>query len=225
MSLNYTYELPKIAAKLGWDNGFSRRLLNDWRVAHMLTIFSGQDYSPSFSIQQANTTTGIGLNRVFLGTDDLGPRLLLQGDPNDLSRDLAHQFDSTRFSFPGLYPQADGTGPRNYLTGRSSFSNDLTLVKAIAITERKAFEIRVSAFNLFNQVRQPSINTGIQYKAKGRTLADGVTILNTPEANAARVTSGSSTAVYNAYRTGVGHVNITDPDPMRVIEIGLKFRF
>jgi hypothetical protein len=225
MALNYTYELPKFAARLGWDNGFSRRLLNDWRVAQMLTIFSGQDFSPSFSIQQANTTTGISLSRVFLGTDDLGPRLLLQGDPNSLSRDLAHQFDVTKFSLPALYPQADGTGPRNYLRGRGSFSNDLTLTKSIPITESKAFEIRASAFNLFNQVRQPSIYTGIQYKAKGRTLADGVTILNTPEANAGRVTSGGSLAVFNAYRTGVGHVNITDPDPMRVIEIGLKFRF
>lgn len=225
MSLNYTYEFPKFAALTGWNNGFSRRVLNDWRVAHMLTVFSGQDYSPGFSIQQANTTTGISLNRIFLGTDDLGPRLLPEGDPNAASRDLARQFDASRFSFPAAFPQGDGTGPRNYLRGRGSFSNDLTLVKSIAITEGKAFEIRASAFNLFNQVRQPSINTSIQYKAKGRTLADGATILNTPEANAARAASGSATAVYNAYRTGVGHVNITDADPMRVIEIGLKFRF
>jgi hypothetical protein len=27
------------------------------------------------------------------------------------------------------------------------------------------------------------------------------------------------------HRTGIGHVDITNTDPMRVIEIGLKFRF
>ena len=68
------------------------------------------------------------------------------------------------------------------------------------------------------------INTDIQYKAKGPKLADGFTILNTPEATAARA-SGSATAIYNAYRSGVGHVNMTNADPMRVIEIGMKFRF
>jgi hypothetical protein len=225
VAINYTYELPKFAAVLGWNNPFSRQLLNDWRIAHMMSIFSGQDYSAGFSIQQANTTTGISVSRIFLGTDDLGVRLLPQGDPNELNRDLAHQFDPTKFFLPGIYPQGDGRGPRNYLKARGAFSNDLTVTKAFRITESTAFELRASAFNAFNQVRRPVIASSIQYKAKGRTLADGFTILNTPEANAARVTSGGPTAVYNAYRTGVGHVDVTNTDPMRVIEIGLKFRF
>lgn len=225
MTINYTYELPKFAAKVGWDNPFSRQILNDWRIAHMITIFSGQDYTPTFSIQQANTTTGISISRIFLGTDDLNPRLLMQGDPNQINRDMAHQFDLTKLGLPGIFPTNDGSGTVNYLHGRGSFSNDLTIAKAFRITETKAFELRASAFNAFNQVRRPIINTAIQYKAKGATLADGFTIMNTPEAQAARVTSGSPTAVYNAYRSGVGHVNMTNTDPMRVIEIGLKFRF
>jgi hypothetical protein len=225
VTVNYTYELPAIASRIGWNNAFSRQLLNDWRLAHLMSFFTGQDYTPSFSIQQANTTTGLGLSRVFLGTDDLSPRILPQGDPNDLNKDLGHQFDPARFTFPAPYPQGDGTGPRNYLYGRGAFSNDLTITKAFKIGESRAIELRASAFNLFNNVRRPIINTSIQFKAKGRTLADGVTIQNTPEANAARVTSGDPTAVYNAYRTGVGHVNITNTDPMRVIEIGMKFRF
>ena len=225
MTINYTYEIPPFASKLGWNNAFSRQLLNDWRVAHMMTFFSGQDYTPSFSIQQANTTTGLVVNRIFMGTDDLGPRLLPQGDPNALSRDLGHQFDPAKFTMPQTYPQGDGKGPRNYLLGRGSYSNDLTLTKSFRITETKAIEIRASAFNLFNQVRRPVIATSIQYKAKGRTLADGFTVQNTPEANASRVTSGNPTAVFNAYRSGVGHVDMTNADPMRVIEIGMKFRF
>jgi hypothetical protein len=225
MAINYTYELPQLAARLGWNNAFSRHVLNDWRIAHMISIFSGQDFAPSFSIQQANTTTGISLNRIFLGTDALGPRLLTPGDPNQLDRDTAHQFDPAQLGLPGIYPESDGTGSLNYVRGRGSFSNDLTITKAFRITESKVFELRASAFNAFNQVRRPVLNTSIQYKARGRTLADGVTLLNTPEANAARVTSGNPTAIYNAYRIGVGHVNMTDVDPMRVIEIGLKFRF
>lgn len=85
-------------------------------------------------------------------------------------------------------------------------------------------ELRVSLFNAFNQVRRVGINTSMQYKAQGRTMADGFKIINTPEANAA-ATTGDSLKVYNAYRVGVGHVNLTGVEPMRIIEIGLKFRF
>ena len=48
LALNYTYEFPKFAAKIGWDNAASRRLLNDWRIAHMMSFFSGQDFTPGF---------------------------------------------------------------------------------------------------------------------------------------------------------------------------------
>ena len=148
------------------------------------------------------------------------------GDPNAVAnRDMAHQFDPAKFTLPSVYPQGDGTGPRNFLSGRGAFSNDLTLSKTIRLTEGKAFELRASAFNAFNQVRRPVLYSSVQYKAKGRTLADGVSVFNTPELLAQRTNSTDARTVYNAYRTGVGHVNMTDTDPMRVIEIGLKFRF
>ena len=42
---------------------------------------------------------------------------------------------------------------------------------------------------------------------------------------AARNPTLSGVALYNQYRTGVGHMNLTDVNVMRVIEIGLKYRF
>jgi hypothetical protein len=74
-------------------------------------------------------------------------------------------------------------------------------------------------------VRRSSINTSAQYKANGKTFADGFTLFNTPEALAARNANLTGTALYNQYRTGVGHYNLTDVSVMRVIEIGLKYRF
>jgi hypothetical protein len=53
----------------------------------------------------------------------------------------------------------------------------------------------------------------------------GFTLFNTPEALAARNANLTGTALYNQYRTGVGHYNLTDVSVMRVIEIGLKYRF
>ena len=59
-------------------------------------------------------------------------------------------------------------------------------------------------------------------------MADGFRVYNTPEANAQRLAASGVTdpkQLYNIYRTGVGHVNLTGVEPMRIIELGLKFRF
>jgi hypothetical protein len=221
-TVNYTYEFPKVAQKLGWNNRFGGLLLDQWQVAHMMTFFSGQGFSPGFSIQQASTTTGVDVSRVFLGTSDLSARLLPTGDPNSLTRDMAHQYDFTKLAPPAI--GSDGTGPRNFINGRGAFSNDINLSKQFRVTEKRGLELRASFFNALNQVRRLGINTSTQYKALGKTIADGFRIINTPEANAA-ATSGDALKIYNAYRVGVGHVNLTSVEPMRIIEIGLKFRF
>jgi hypothetical protein len=221
-TVNYTYEFPKFASKLGWNNAFSQRLLNDWQIAHMATFFSGQDYTPGYSLQQASTTTGIDMSRIFLGTNDVSTRLLLNGDPNAVSRDMAHQFDPTKVAIPTL--GGTGNGPLNYIQGRGSFSNDINLSKVIRIRERMGLELRASFFNAFNQVRRLGVNTGIQYKAQGKNFSDGVKIINTPEYNAA-ATTGDNLKIWNAYRAGVGHVNVTGVEPMRIVEIGMKLKF
>jgi hypothetical protein len=149
----------------------------------------------------------------------------LNGDPNALNRDLAHYFDATKFNLQGVYPAYEGLGPRNYIVRPGNFANDMTLTKAFTIKESHAFELRAAFFNAFNQVRRTGINTSLQYKANGRTFGDGFTVFNTPEALLARNANLSGTALYNQYRTGAGHYNLTDVNVMRVIEIGLKYRF
>ena len=101
----------------------------------------------------------------------------------------------------------------------------MTLTKAFKIKENHAFELRAAFYNAFNQVQRNGINSSIQYKANGKTFADGFTLFNTPEALVARNSNLAGTALYNQYRTGVGHTNLTDVNVMRVIEIGLKYRF
>ena len=74
LSINYTYDIPKFARMLHLDNKFGREVFDGWRLAHLITFFSGSPYSPSFSVQEANTTTDVSLGNVFLGTPDLTPR-------------------------------------------------------------------------------------------------------------------------------------------------------
>lgn len=227
VTLNYTYDIPSIAKSLRFDNPAGRALFSGWRMGHLFTYVSGQRTTVTLgSIQQASTTTNVAnLNALFLGTPDLGPRLTLTGDPNAVNKDIAHFFDASKFGLPGVYPSYDGTGDRNYIVRPGTFANDMTLTKAFTIKENHAFELRAAFYNAFNQVRRNNINVSAAYKANGKTFADGVTLFNSPEALAARNATLTGTALYNQYRTGVGHYNLTDVNVMRVIEIGLKYRF
>lgn len=229
---NYIYDFPKFSSKLGWDNVYARTALDGWQFAHLLSFFGGQPYSASFSIQEANTGTSISLGNVFLGTPDLTPRLTPSGNLSGTGSSVF--FNPASFTIPSVYPASNGTGSRNYMTGPGTFQNDMNLVKVFHVTERKTLEFRANAYNVFNQVRRAAspatseVNSTIQYKANGATFAQGFTVYNTPDQLAQRqIASGTTnpTTVFNQYRTGVGYYNLTAVQPMRILEMGLKFRF
>ena len=227
LSANYTYDIPSPAKAMRFDNPVGRAILGGWRMGHLFTYVSGQRATITLAgIQQASTTANVAeLQKIFLGTPDLDSRLALKGNIIPSNPDMAHFFDASQFAIPGFFPSYDGTGPRNYFERPGNFANDMTLTKAFTIKEGHAFELRAAFYNAFNQVRRTSVNTGISYKANGRTFNDGFTVFNTPEALLARNANLSGVALYNQYRNGAGHINLTDVNVMRVIEIGLKYRF
>jgi hypothetical protein len=225
LTANYTYDVPKFARILHFDNAFGREVFDGWRLSHVLTFFSGAPYSPSFSVQEANNTTTVSLGNVFLGTPDLTPRPAITGSVNSAPANLT--FNPGALGVPALYPAADGTGQRNFINGKGSFTNDLSVVKTIRITEKHGIELRASAFNLFNSVRRINTLSSIQFKANGATAAAGFSIINSPDQLAALQSAKTSdpVSIFNAYRTGAGYIDLTNVQPMRLMEIGLKFRF
>ncbi len=146
-NISYPYDIPKVSRALHMNNGFGRRVFDDWRFVGVFTAFSGAPYSPSFSIQQANSTTSVNLGNIFLGTGDLTPRLQVTGSPNSASAGTVFNASALGHSRARI----DGTGPRNFLNGLGSFANDMSLVKPIRVHEKYGFELRVNAFNPFNQ--------------------------------------------------------------------------
>jgi hypothetical protein len=217
---SYTYDIPKIAKAIHFNNGFGRRVLDDWRFAGVFTAFSGAPYSPSFSIQQSKSTSTVSLGNIFLGTGDLTPRLQVAGNPNTVSG--GSYFDATALGIPGL--ATTGTGPRNFLNGLGSFTNDMSMIKTIKINEKYGFELRVNAFNPFNNVRRININSTIQYKANGPNFSDGFSIINTPAQLAANQVAAGKPA-FQGWINGEGLTSLTTVQPMRIIELGLRFRF
>jgi hypothetical protein len=229
VNINYIYDLPKFAQKIGSDNRLGRALFNDWQIAQMLMFFTGQNFSPGYSLQYASTNQGVGLNSAFVGTPDLAPREVVVGNANAPSnKDFAHVWNPAAIYPAPAYPAAVGMGSRNYLSGYGTFNNDITLTKEFKVKERYRLEVRTSFFNAFNQVRRTGYNSSVTFKANGATYAQGFTIFNTPELNVERLRAQGVTdpiQLYNSYRGGVGHMNVTGVEPMRIIEIGLRFRF
>jgi hypothetical protein len=225
LSMNYIYQLPSLASRvLGWHNIVARSAFDGWQFAHVLTFLSGLPYTPGFSIQESNTGTSVTIPNVFMGTPDITPRLGIGGSLS--STNSALFFNPSNLTVPQIYPQNNGTGPRNFLTAPGTFANDMTMSKKFTIIEGKTLELRVSAYNAFNQVRRTVLNTSVQYKAQGASFSNGFAVYNTPDQLASRVAANTNpVTVFNQYRSGVGYYNLTTVQPMRVIELGLKFRF
>lgn len=228
VAVNYTYDVPSLAKKMGWNNGFARQLFDNWGIAHLMNFYSGQPLTPGISYQYANNTQGVAnINNLFTGSPDFAPRLLATENPNIGTGDIARAYNIDPFYLPGI--PGDGSGSRNYLWSPGTFSNDINISKDFRIREGMGLELRASMFNPFNQVRRQDLNTTHQFKFKGATFAQGYSLFNSPDQLVANLVSRSPNATeaekYNQYRNGVGHYNITSVMDMRRIEIGLRFKF
>jgi hypothetical protein len=205
-----------------------RRVLDGWGIAHLMNFYSGRPLTPTFGLQYANNTQGVAnINNVFTGSPDIGPRILPTANPNNGLASISATYDISRFIIPPL-PNV-GMGSRNYLWSPGTFSNDINLSKMFSVREGLGLELRASLFNPFNQVWRQDINTGHTFKMRGRQLADGYYLFNTPELQVqnllGRVGSATEAEKYNQYRGGVGHANVTSVLDMRRIEVGLRFKF
>jgi hypothetical protein len=200
--------------------------LDDWQLGHLLSFFSGAPYSPSFSVLEASNSSSVSLGNVFMGTPDLTPRLGINGSLASTTPGL--YFNPSNLTVPSIFPTGNGTGERNFLQGPGTFTNDMSLTKRLKITEKKMFELRVNAYNVFNQVRPSgngTVNSSVQFEANGATAAAGFYVYNTPDQVLARANVSGPVAQYNQYRSGVAYSNILAVLPMRILEVSLKFRF
>jgi hypothetical protein len=228
VALNYTYDVPKLAAKLGWNNGVARQILDGWGIAHMMNFYSGRPLTPTLGLQYANNNQGVAnINNIFTGSPDIAPRIVPSNNPNNGANVHEAMFDLSGFGVPGM--PTDGTGSRNYLWSAGTYSNDINVSKTFPLRERMGLELRASFFNPFNQVRRQDLNTAFTFKMNGRQLSDGAYLYNSPQQLVTNLTERlpNSTAAekYNQYRSGVGHENVTSVMDMRRVEIGIRFKF
>jgi len=173
-----TYELPLGRGKAFLSNmpRVGDALLGGWQITGLLTFNTG-DY-PRFG------------------------SLIVTGNPCVSNPTPGRWFDTSVFQLPGGYKNQ--TNPLQYscLEGPSFFNLDASLVKNIHITEKVQAQLKMSAYNAFNNLNRGDPDTNFNDANFGKALYQG-----SPGG-----TFGAQTAVYGN-QSG------------RQIELGLRLFF
>jgi hypothetical protein len=144
--VSFGYELPLLEG----EGALVRHVLGGWQLNG---IFQAQTGFP------LSVNEGSNLSIRFLTA-----RPDVTCDPNDGPKTTAQWFDTSCFVRRSLAESGErpGNAGRNTVRGPGFNRTDLSLFKNIAIRKSQALQLRVEAFNLFDQVRfgQPAGTIG-----------------------------------------------------------------
>lgn len=148
---SYDYQLPFGRGKrfLNGASGWKNQVAGGWSVSGILTLRSGQPFTPTISNDLANT--GVGSQR----PDVIGKPLVV-GDPNCwfyISANAACSAIAPNTPEAFALPPAQlryGNGGRNIVRADGLKQLDFTVMKLFPITETKQLEFRGEFFNAAN---------------------------------------------------------------------------
>ncbi len=148
----YVYELPKLGNRLG-NNGLTRGLLNGWQISGITSLITGNPFEPGVGL------TGSNANQRITGSWTEPARYRLKGDPTKGTNGLLINPDA--YIIPEL--GSLGQGERTYLRNPGINNTDLSIFKNIPLgnpDSNRTIQLRVEAFNVFNQTQFSGINAG-----------------------------------------------------------------
>lgn len=197
--LNYVWDIPK-GARGALDNPVGRVLLNGWQVSGITTMQGGfpGNITAGFS--------GIGgeLNRVYTGSESVGPRVVLAGNPAKKGA-IDGWIDTSVFRAPTV--GSSGLESARYIVRRPGIHNwDISLFKNINFTESKYLQLRFEMFNAPNHTQYSDFNRSAQFDPRTGAITNLPTSLG----------GGGG-------RYGFGAINsVRDP---RFVQLATKFYF
>jgi hypothetical protein len=170
LKANAVWDLPNVTSA-GKVVG---AILNDWRLAGVLTAGSGETYGLGYSYQG-----GIG-NQQLTGSPDFGARIYYIADPGSgCSSDQYKQFNVTAVAGP-TYNSTMMESGRNRMRGCADHRVDMSLSRDIRLGGNRTFEFRLDVFNLFDTVIYTGRSSTINYNSptdqtvrNSQTLPDG----------------------------------------------------
>jgi hypothetical protein len=131
------YELPFGDGKPFAQSGIGAAILGGWQVSTIISASSGFPRNVTSGIDRSNTGAG---DR---------PNLVPGADPNGGDKTLPSWFNTGAFMLNDLGTR--GNAGRNLVIGPGIFNFDSSIIRNFRLTSSKILQVRLEAFNLFNQ--------------------------------------------------------------------------
>ena len=152
------YELPFGAGKPFLQDGVGGAILGGWQFTNILSLSSGFPRNPNTGVDRAN-----------LGHTDQRPDPVAGQDPNDGPKTIQQWFNTSAYV---LQPAAEyGDAVRNSLLGPGIFNFDMSIMRNFTLGGSKSLQLRLEAFNAFNQPVWQDPNTNVTSTQYGQITA------------------------------------------------------
>jgi len=186
---SYIYNFPKLARASFLDNRVGHVVLNGWEFSGFTTLTSGAPVSISYS-----GVSSTKLNREVTGSETIGPRPVLTGNPNLSPGDRnIYAWFNRAVVLPAVRRSQRTDSALRPLRGPGVNDFDLSLFKNIyyAHGEGRYIQLRCESLNALNKTQWSGINTSAIFNAAG-------VITNLPTAEGGRFGFGAANAVRSA---------------------------
>jgi hypothetical protein len=163
---SFAYQLP-IGTKKRWMSGVAgaaAKLINGWQINSIVSMQTGQPYTPYLPGEFDNSNTG----RSIFGFG-AGDRPNVVGNPNLSNPDPQQWFNPQAFALPPF--GSFGNAGRSVINGPGLANVDFSLLKDTQITEGATLQFRAEFFNLLNTPSFMNPNIFFATPGFGRILA------------------------------------------------------
>jgi hypothetical protein len=149
------YELPFGRDKPWARDGVGAAILGGWQISAIVNKSSGFPRDPAVGADVPNT-----------GAQTYRPNLVSGQDPNDGPQTIQQWFNTAAFSRPDAFTY--GNAGRNIIRGPGIFSTDLSVIRNVFFGGGRSLQLRLEAFNAFNQPIWGDPDTNMSSATYGR---------------------------------------------------------
>jgi hypothetical protein len=163
LKANWVWSLPKIPTGSAAMKALGL-VVNDWQLAGIFTGGSGNRYDVTYSYNTGGAAVNLTGSPDY-GNNGTGARIIYKSDSDDgCSSDQFKQFDTTMVAGPTFGSLGLESG-RNQLIGCPTYRTDLSIARNIRFGGARQLQLRVDAFNAFNQAQVTGRQNQIQYNS------------------------------------------------------------
>jgi hypothetical protein len=148
------YELPFGEGKPYMQSGVGGAILGGWQITNIMSLSSGFPRDPAAGQDRAGTGS---TNR---------PNVVSGQDPNAGPNTIEQWFNTAAFVLQPQFTYGDAV--RNSIRGPGIFNFDMSILRNFTLGGSKSLQLRLEAFNVFNQPVWQDPNTSVTAALYGR---------------------------------------------------------